>query len=580
MRRGKSLLLPLAGGLLVCYVLLLLGLTQFEQNARRAADEEQMRLGLEKQAAALAYFYSVRKDDLLALAEHRSVTSFFANRDLGMSMQYGLNASLLKIGRAFGHLMEQRQIDGEPVYRRILLREPDGNILVDTHPKPATGLPPYLQLPTDESRLLTPTGNNGESVQIATPLLYKGRLMGHLLAWIDQRLALDHLIAPDMQTQGGRILLHLAGSPPPMDLGPETDVYGAWRGSDGGIVGRVAVRDTPFEILGSYPPAGLSALLSTRWFSIALLVLAALILYGVWITVRMHTDNLVLRAHIDEASRQEDILNRRNQDLQREILQRKEYERELLQARLDAEAASRAKSEFLATMSHELRTPLNGVLGMAQVLRLSPLDPSQQTRLQAIMDSGEALLHIVNDILDFSAVESGQMNLQPASFNLQQCIQEVIDLFSGWAGEKGLTVKLHYPEQTPRQLVGDPGRVRQILFNLVGNAIKFTDQGRVDISVSCLSTSHEEVELRLGIRDTGIGIAPEQRERLFESFTQADSSSTREFGGTGMGLALSKKLVELMNGRIGVDSTPGEGSEFWIELSLPLAEESLPEHAS
>jgi len=573
MHRTQSLFPLVAGGLLVAYVLLLLGLTQFEQNARLAADEEQFRLSLENRAAALSYFYSVRKDDLVALANHRSTMVFFANRDLGMSMEYGLGASLLQMHRSFEQLLEQRRIGGEPVYLRILLREPDGNILVDTSPRQETGSDQVLPLEPVGARILVHGEDAGERSLLAIPLHYKGRLRGHVLAWINQRLALRRLMIAETKEPGGRIRLHTAGSPLPDELAMEPDRFGAWHRPDGGISGRVRVPETPFEILGRFPPSGLSALFSTRWFSVALLILATLILLGAWIAVRMRTDNLVLHAHIEETERQERILSRQNKELEREIVQRKAYERELLQARQDAEAASRAKSDFLATMSHEIRTPLNGVLGMAQVLGTTELDADQHECVQLIDASGTALLDIINDILDFSKIEANQMTLEPIPFDLQQCAQEVVDLFAARASEKNLDVNLNYSPDCPRDLVGDPGRIRQVLLNLLGNAIKFTEHGHIDIGVSRLTAPDQAVHLRINVRDTGIGVAPDQQTRLFESFTQGDVSHTREFGGTGLGLAITKKLVELMGGSIGVRSTPGTGSDFWFELALPQADE-------
>jgi len=257
----------------------------------------------------------------------------------------------------------------------------------------------------------------------------------------------------------------------------------------------------------------------------------------------------------------------RTRQLEAEIAERKQREVELQRARIAAEAASRAKSEFLANMSHEIRTPMHGVLGFTNVLLETPLNAEQREHVETIRSSGESLLHIINDILDFSKVEAGKLTVERVPFDLRSAVKEVAELLAAQAHKKGLELALKIHASVPRSIESDPVRVRQVLTNLVGNAIKFTRQGRVRIEVDI---APESGELRFAVSDTGIGVASEKHSLLFQDFSQADGSTTREFGGTGLGLAISKRLVELMGGRIGFTSEPGRGSVFWFTLPAPV----------
>lgn len=246
----------------------------------------------------------------------------------------------------------------------------------------------------------------------------------------------------------------------------------------------------------------------------------------------------------------------------------KQQAEELAVAHDAAQAANRAKGAFLATMSHEIRTPMNGILGMTALLLRTEMTPRQRHFADTVRRSGAALLTIINDILDFSKIEAGKLDLACIDFDLRECVEETVELLAERAQNKGLALMCQLQDAVPSAVRGDPTRLRQILTNLIGNAIKFTDQGEVVVRVGTLQQDAEAVWLRFEVCDTGIGIAPEDQSRLFTVFSQVDSSTTRKYGGTGLGLSIAKELAHLMGGDVGVESTPGVGSTFWFTAHL------------
>ena len=266
---------------------------------------------------------------------------------------------------------------------------------------------------------------------------------------------------------------------------------------------------------------------------------------------------------------------RRQYEIRDYLVQRQRAEAALQQAKEAAEAANRAKSQFLAAMSHELRTPMNAILGMTDLALAEAISPAVRDYLQTAKESADLLLELLNEILDFSRIEAGRFELESIPFNLRQAVEQVVKTFGVRAYQKGLELVYELPDEMPESLLGDPLRLRQVLMNLVSNAIKFTAKGEIVVRVQLRQQTAEAVALEFSVTDTGIGIAAEDQERVFTPFTQADASTTRHYGGTGLGLAICQRIVAMMGGRLWLESQLGRGSTFFFTVTLPIAPQAV-----